>query len=158
MEEKDKKIKNITDELEKLNRDNQNFDNQIKTMKKQIKTLKSTMNSLSEENKTFKNSIKDYVSELEFLREKEMKMMEVMYILKNRGVQFDDIIKEAANIRKYKENLTEESVTSNATVYFPDKISMSTGNLNKANVYIPPLNFSNIPNYESEDENKKNKK
>ena len=159
MDDKDKKLRSLTLGIEKLSKENENLDNQLKLLKKQVKTLKSSVTSLSEENKTFKNSIKDYLSELEFLREKEMKMMEVMYLLKNKGISLDDVIKEAADNRRSRENLTDESLISNATVYFPDKITMKPNGVQKSSLYIPPLNFSNIPSYETDEDNKnKNKK
>lgn len=121
-----------------------------KKLKEKYTTLKENYASLSEENKTLKNLVKDFTSEIQFLREKEMKLMEIMYVLQKKGFSIDEIIKDVSN-----SNLTNRSDNpqdiSSTTVYFPDKIQMP--NNVKRSKKVPSLDFGNLPSYVSEDSN-----
>jgi hypothetical protein len=157
-------------ESERIIREKENF---INTLNKKYKTLKQNFTSMKEENRTMKSSNKDLTAEIQFLREKEWKMMEVMYMLQKKGISIDNIMKENSmciedmtindnsnnnsecNINKSQlnehDNFNDYSTT---TVYFPDKINIPIGSTNILNVNIPKLDFGGLPEYESENEDK----
>jgi hypothetical protein len=159
---KELQIKNLIIENEKFTKEKEGIENLFGIIKKKYQSAKQNLNNITEENKSFKNIVKDCKAEIEFLREKELKMMKVMYLLQKKGIPIDDIINENFTVNdSVNSQVSDSQNQSMMTVYFPDKINIKNNKYpsNKYKVDVPLLDFSSIPAYESnsscEKDNKK---
>jgi hypothetical protein len=117
----------------------QSYLDRIKEQELNITKLKSKIQNvrdMKEENKQLKDYVKDLKSEHEFLREKEAKLMKVIYSIHKKGITIDDLL--------ITTDQADTSDISSTTVYFPDKVHMEA----KKQENIPLLNFNVLPDYE----------
>jgi hypothetical protein len=160
----DIEVKNYKQEIDKLIEQNTILKIELEVMKNQLgkkevicqsyieklKDSESYINSLKkkilmkkevlEENKHNKDYIRDLNLELEFLREKESKLMKLIYYIHKKGFPIDTML--AGEFEEMDQSYV--SCESNNTVYFPDKVKM-----NEKKENVPKLDFSNIPEYET---------
>jgi hypothetical protein len=111
----------------------------LKEQELHITKLKSKLQShkeLKDENKQLIDYIKDLKSELEFLREKEGKLMKVIYSIHKKGIAIDDLLTGDG------ENTNSDRTSS--TYYFPDKVHM-----NERKENVPFLDLGAVPGYET---------
>ncbi len=156
---KDSQIKSLINEMENFSKEKDNIENVFNILKSKYQTVKQNYSALIQDNQNYKSAMKECKAEIEFLREKEMKMMKVMYLIQKRGISLDDILNDNSMINDSNGNISDSANQSMTTVYFPDKININS-QPSKFKVDIPALDFSNIPAYESlsSEENKKKQK
>jgi hypothetical protein len=102
-----------------------------------LKSKVQNIKDLNDESKQLRDYIKDLKCELEFLREKEGKLMKVIYSIHKKGIAIDDILTE--NIQ-----IDSSNDISTATYYFPDKFHMDVKKEN-----VPMLDLGSLPGYET---------
>lgn len=90
----DKIVLELNEKIHKMEATIKEKDATFTSIKKKFTTQTESNAYMQEENKKLKNSISDLKSELEYFREKEYKMMQVMYLLKKKGVAIDEVIQE----------------------------------------------------------------
>jgi cell division protein FtsB len=120
-----------------------NYLDKLKDQELNITKLKSKIQpakEMKEENKQLKDYVKDLKREVEFLREKEGKLMKVIYSIHKKGIAIDDLLGSADN----GVPVDTSNDISTTTVYFPDKVHMQP----KKKDNIPRLDFNGIPDYE----------
>ena len=176
---KELQVKSHIDKINECERIIKEKESLANSVNKKYLSLKSKYTEQKEESKALKTSNKDLKSELDFLREKEYKMMEVMYLLQKRGISIDEVMKEKSeksdkslindkeDFEDYSHPFHNRDNTYNidaisdlndisiTTVYFPDKVHpFNKNNLFKNyKVKIPKLDLRNIPGYESHSNN-----
>jgi hypothetical protein len=107
-----------------------------------LKSKIQSLRELKEENKQLKDFVKNSRCEVEFLREKEGKLMKVIYNLHKKGIAIDELLNE---------NQPQEEISSDIstqTYYFPDKVNMKT----QSKENIPRLDLGRIMDYESQEQ------
>ena len=113
------------------------------------------------------------------MKHKEIKLMQVLYLMKEKGIDINSFLNEVNHItfnkKSQKENFNENSYDnrliiksirdeenqndndiSGLTVYFPDKIKMNNIMDTNWGKNIPKLNFELVPEYSSESNTNKN--
>ena len=96
--------------------------------------------------------------EIENLNKKEIKLMQVLYLIKEKGINIDEIINDISHLNKNNFYSNENNLdSSNNTVYFTDKVFMNDiMTLNNSKI-VPKLDFNQVPSYRSESESDENK-
>ena len=139
-------------------------DNSINDLKKKYLHLKKKCDNYKEiinENSTLKSCYKEKSIELEKIKEKEVKLMKIIFFLnKKAGISLEEVINNLENLdnisskqtglntEKEKDSTTSRLNTSEMTVYFPDKTTYNT-NQTSSKKKVPKLNFTQLPGYES---------
>ena len=106
--------------------------------------------------------IEDDNKNINFLKEKELKLMRMLYLIKEKGIDINAILNEVKNesnnesINKSQEIETNNfNNSSNTTIYFPDKIKMQNIMETKKAEIVPKMNFNQIPEYSFQSEEDK---
>ncbi len=120
----------------------------INNIKSRLFKLKDQNSNLQNENKNLKKSNIQFQKEIKIMQEKELKLMKVLYLIKERGINIEDILNEVIDMNS-EGNLmtTNRSDYSNFTVYFNDKIKMNDIMESKEAKKIPLMDFSKVPTY-----------
>ena len=104
------------------------------------------------------------------MKNKEIKLMQVLYLIKEKGIDINSILEEVNQVtfhensfylnnhiqkdeedNNFNSNLNnDDSQMSKMTVYFPDKVKMNNIMESKWASIIPKLNFGDVPEYTSE--------
>ena len=155
IEENEKKI----NELQKMC---EQYENGKKIMNKNYEELNEKYEKIHKENIEFKSKMEQIEINYNFLKEKEITLMKVLYMLKRKGIDLNDILNEINNelkdevAKKNKEPIIDSDSSSSITIYFPDKINMISTMENKGAKKIPNLDFNQIPEYSFQSENEQN--
>ena len=82
------------------------------------------------------------------MQEKELKLMKVLYLIKERGINIEDILNEVIDMNN-EENLMGTNRTNNSdfTVYFNDKVHMKNIMDTKEAKKVPLMDFNKVPTY-----------
>lgn len=140
----------------------------INDNEKEINELKNKNKVIEGKNNSLKEMFTNYEKEIKSLKEKEMKLMQILYSLKEKGININSIDNEVSNINDFSssEDKNTDEVNSNSisdglnkrvddiqssttTVYFPDKIYMKSIMANTNSEKVPKLNFNQVPEYEN---------
>jgi hypothetical protein len=122
----------------------QSYLDKIKEQELNITKLKSKIQSvreMKEENKQLKDYVKDLKSEVEFLREKEGKLMKVIFSIHKKGIAIDELL-TSSDIQH------DTSDISTTTYYFPDKVHMEN---KQGGGGVPRLDFNTLSDFEAKD-------
>lgn len=175
---KDLQIQSYIDKINEYERSSREKEILLNTTNKKYHSIKAKFSATKEEAKSLKTENKDLKCELEFLREKELKMMEVMFLLQRRGISIDEVMRDKSE-KTEKSEKTDKSISlekdsyleshqnyndSNTnhnnindisinTVYFPDKVHPPNNLFDDYRVHIPKLDFSKLSGYQSPREN-----
>jgi hypothetical protein len=156
--------------LEKISLSEQTIhiqEDKINEVRNKYKEMKNEYNVIYEENKTMKNYLDECLTEIDYLKEKERKLMKVIYHIHKKGVSVDEIIEgnigNIGNLSNLSQSYlgsqgpmsqsqrTENDISQfgNQTFnsYFPEKVTAEHHLDQPKNV--PKLDFTNIPGYES---------
>ena len=136
----------------------------IKIINIKYEDLKEKYQKMINENKILNDILIENDKNIHFLKEKELKLMRILYLIKEKGIDINSILNEMKNesnnesINSYEisndSNLTN---SSNVTIYFPDKINMKKTMETKGADKVPKIDFNQIPDYSFQsDEDKKN--
>ena len=128
-------------------------------LKKNYEDLKITYDELYTENKDLKEKLKENENNLNFLKEKETTLIKILYIIKENGVDINNILNDINNEDNNKNsngNTLDSNCSSKSTVYFPDKVHMKNTMETKGAEKIPKLNFNQVPEYSFRSEKEDN--
>ena len=172
---KDEIIKKQELKINKLNTDYENSQKVLENIQKKYDDLKKEYNVMKNNYKILKGKIVESEKNINFMKKKEMKLMQVLYLMKEKGVDINIFLNEVnqvtfheitnssqSGIKNQKneednndnnliiKNIEDESGMSDITVYFPDKIKMNNIMETKCGQNIPKLNFGYVPEYSSD--------
>lgn len=144
--------------LDKINE----YEANMNILKKKHKQLKA---NYKEEAQEMNNYLNDFNREFLFLRDKENKLMKLIYLVHKEGFDVDGILKKHKDINIGYNNqelsLKDTSYTddnanelSTVTVNFPDKVTMEP----ITTYFVPKLNFTSLPKDESDEEEEQQQK
>ena len=154
----------------------------IQNMKKKFKKYEQEYNILKNNYILLKNKNDEYERNIQTMTKKEIKLMQVLFLIKEKGIDINSFLNEVNKIslnesknieqgyydeNKYDNNLVIKSIRddegnlnenniSGITVYFPDKIKMNNIMDTNWGKNIPKLNFGYVPEYTSENNSDKN--
>ena len=168
-ENKDKEIKykdNIIKEQENiinlLKQNEKSLKEQTQIINDKYGDLKQKYQNLLNENAMLKEQSDNDNKNINFLKEKELKLMRMLYLIKEKGIDINEILNEVKNESNNESiNRSQESFGNNnnnsstMTIYFPDKITMPNIMETKKAEIIPKIDFNQIPEY-TFDEDKQN--
>ena len=160
---KDNTIKSQINKINELNIIIQNTKKKFKIIEKEYNLLKNNYILLKNKNEQNEQSIKT-------MNKKEIKLMQVLFLIKEKGVDINYFLNEVNQIslNEYNNNelnikslrddnsINNENDISGMTVYFPDKIKMRNIMDTNWGKNIPKLNFDYVPEYSSENNSDKN--
>lgn len=164
IKERDEKLKeiinqnNIIKEQEKLiqglNKNENEINKKINNINNDYKNLKNNYNNIINESKSLKNKLINNEKEIISMQEKEIKLLKVLYLIKKKGIDINEILnKNDIKLNKESNNNDENSSlnSSNITSYFPDKVKMKNIMETKEAKKIPKIDFKLIPEYSFHD-------
>ena len=144
----------------------------IQDMKKKLKKYEQDYNILKNNFIILKNKNQENEKNIKILNKKELKLMQVLFLIKERGIDINSFLNEVNNIsfnanakelviksiRDDDSNFNENGINdlSGITVYFPDKVKMKNIMETNWGKNIPKLNFEYVPEYSSENNSDKN--
>ena len=159
---KENTIKRQTYKINELNTIIQNMKKKFTKIEQEYNILKNNYLLLKRKNEENEKSIKAMTN-------KELKLMQVLFLIKEKGIDINSILNEVNQISftgyenglvinslRDDNNSLSENNMSGITVYFPDKVKMN--NIMETNwaKNIPKLNFGDVPEYSSENNTDKN--
>ena len=141
----------------------------IQNIKKKYKKLEQDFNMLKNSYFLLKNKNEENENNIKIMTQKEFKLMQVLFLIKERGIDINSVLNEVNQIsfnsynqeyeinsgRNDTDNLNENSL-SGITVYFPEKVKMKNIMETNWGKNIPKLNFGYVPEYTSENNTNKN--
>ena len=144
----------------------------IQEMKKKLKKFEQEYNILKNNFIILKNKNQENEKNIKTMTKKELKLMQVLFLIKERGIDINSFLNEVNNI-SFNENVKELVINSirdddsnlngngindlsGITVYFPDKVKMKNIMETNWGKNIPKLNFEYVPEYSSENNSDKN--
>ena len=144
----------------------------IQEMKKKLKKFEQEYNILKNNFIILKNKNQENEKNIKTMTKKELKLMQVLFLIKERGIDINSFLNQVNNIsfnenvkelvinsiRDDDSNLNENGINdlSGITVYFPDKVKMKNIMETNWGKNIPKLNFEYVPEYSSENNSDKN--
>ena len=144
----------------------------IQDMKKKLKKFEQDYNILKNNFIILKNKNQENEKNIKTMTKKELKLMQVLFLIKERGIDINSFLNQVNNIsfnenakelvinsiRDDDSNLNENGINdlSGITVYFPDKVKMKNIMETNWGKNIPKLNFEYVPEYSSENNSDKN--
>ena len=160
---KDNTIKSQINKINELNIIIQNTKKKFKIIEKEYNLLKNNYLLLKNKNDQNEQNIKT-------MNKKEIKLMQVLFLIKEKGVDINYFLNEVNQISLNEYNNNElnikslrdsnsannENDISGMTIYFPDKIKMKNIMDTNWGKNIPKLNFDYVPEYSSENNSDKN--
>ena len=164
---KDNTIKSQINKINELNIIIQNTKKKYKIIEKEYNLLKNSYILLKNKNEENEQNIKT-------MNKKEIKLMQVLFLIKEKGVDINYFLNEVNQISLNEYNnssnnnelvikslrddnsINNENNISGMTVYFPDKIKMNNIMETNWGKNIPKLNFDYVPEYSSENNSDKN--
>ena len=159
-----KEIQNLNDKIKIQNEKIKTLENNLEISYQNINNIKSRLfklkdqnSNLQNENKNLKKSNIQFQKEIKIMQEKELKLMKVLYLIKERGINIEDILNEVIDMNS-EGNLmtTNRSDYSNFTVYFQDKIKMNDIMESKEAKKVPLMDFSKVPTYRPDSDSEDN--
>ena len=144
----------------------------IQEMKKKLKKFEQEYNILKNNFIILKNKNQENEKNIKTMNKKELKLMQVLFLIKERGIDINSFLNQVNNI-SFNENVKELVINSirdddsnlngngindlsGITVYFPDKVKMKNIMETNWGKNIPKLNFEYVPEYSSENNSDKN--
>ena len=144
----------------------------IQNMKKKFKKIEQDYNILKNNYIILKNKNEENEKNIKTMTKKELKLMQVLFLIKERGIDINSFLDEVNQI-SFNENaqgliinsIRDEDININGngindmsgiTVYFPDKVKMKNIMETNWGKNIPKLNFGYVPEYSSENNTDKN--
>ena len=164
---KDNTIKSQINKINELNIIIHNTKKKYKIIEKEYNLLKNSYILLKNKNEENEQNIKT-------MNKKEIKLMQVLFLIKEKGVDINYFLNEVNQISLNNYNnssnnnelvikslrddnsINNENNISGMTVYFPDKIKMNNIMETNWGKNIPKLNFDYVPEYSSENNSDKN--
>ena len=142
----------------------------IQNVKKKYKKLDQEYNILKNNYILLKSKSDENEENIKTMAKKELKLMQVLFLMKERGIDINSYLNEVNQIsfNGYRQGLLINSLRDNdddnlkgsdssgITVYFPDKIKMKNIMETNWGKNIPKLNFGYVPEYSSENNTEKN--
>ena len=144
----------------------------IQNMKKKFKKMEQDYNILKNNYIILKNKNEENEKNIKTMTKKELKLMQVLFLIKERGIDINSFLDEVNqisfnenaqgliinSIRDEDSNINGNGINdmSGITVYFPDKVKMKNIMETKRRKNIPKLNFGYVPEYSSENNTDKN--
>lgn len=135
---------------EKIETLQKNFDisqHNLSCIKGRYLKMKEQLNTTINEIKNLKILNEQAQSEIKFLNEKEIKLMQVIFLIKERGINIDEILNDVSQMNNQMSNSSRTDISKASTVYFPDKVKMEES---KDQILVPKLDFGSVPTYKSE--------
>ena len=181
-----KEIKTKDNVINKLNIKLNELNIILEKKEKIIQNINQKRNELEKEYKILKNNFlllngknNENEKNINLMKNKEIKLMQVLYLMKEKGININSFLTQVNHItfvqKNEKENFKENSYNnrliiksirddesqnenemSGITVYFPDKIRMNNIMETNWGKNIPKLNFELVPEYSSENNSDKN--
>jgi septal ring factor EnvC (AmiA/AmiB activator) len=159
---KDQIIKEQEKIIKLLKQNEAQLKEQIKIIKKRYDELKENCKKILEENKILKNKIIENENNINNLKEKEIKLMRMLYLIKEQGIDINTILNEVKN-ESNNESINKSEIIdknndntlSSLTVYFPDKVNMKNIMELKEVEKVPAIDFNNLPEYSFQSEEEK---
>ncbi len=159
---KDKIIKEQENIITLLKQNEKNLKEQNQIINNKYEDLRKKYQNILNENRMLNEKIEDDNKNINFLKEKELKLMRMLYLIKEKGIDINAILNEVKNesnnesINKSQEIETNNfNNSSNTTIYFPDKIKMQNIMETKKAEIVPKMNFNQIPEYSFQSEEDK---
>ena len=144
----------------------------IQNMKKKFKKIEQDYNILKNNYILLKNKNEENEKNIKTMTKKELKLMQVLFLIKERGIDINSFLDEVNqisfnenaqglvinSIRDEDSNINGNGINdmSGITVYFPDKVKMKNIMETNWGKNIPKLNFGYVPEYSSENNTDKN--
>ena len=140
----------------------------IQNIKKKYKKIEQDFTILKNNYILLKNKNEENENNIKTMTKKELKLMQVLFLIKERGIDINSFLNEVNQIsfNSYNQeyeinsernnedtNLNENSLSS-ITVYFPEKVKMKNIMETNWGKNIPKLNFGYVPEYTSENNTK----
>ena len=131
------------------------YENKIKIIEKNFSNIKQKNNVILNENNLLKNENNNLNFQIENLKIKQIKLMQVLYLIKEKGIDIDEVLQDVSNLNNNNNNDNNKnsgyfSFSSDRTFYFPDKIHMKNIMEDPVAKKVPILDFKNIPVYQSD--------
>lgn len=143
---KDDLIKIKDEKIESLEKNLEISQHNISCIKGRYLKMKEQLNNTINEIKNLKILNEQAQNEIKFMNEKELKLMQVIYLVKERGINIDEILNDVSQMNSIPNSSTSRSEISKAsTVYFPDKVKMEESKEQN----VPKLDFASVPTYKS---------
>lgn len=170
MHKKNEIIKKQEVKLRKLNNNFEKSMNNILNIKQEYNKLKQNYNEMKNNYMLLKEKFLENEKSMQNMKHKEIKLMQVLYLIKEKGIDINSILEEVNQVtfhensfylnnhiqndeedNNFNANLNnDDSQMSKMTVYFPDKVKMNNIMESKWASIIPKLNFGDVPEYTSE--------
>ena len=143
---KDDIIKVKDEKIESLEKNLEISQHNISCIKARYLKMKEQLNNALNEIKNLKILNEQAQNEIKFMNEKELKLMQVIYLVKERGINIDEILNDVSQMNSLPNSSSSRSEISKAsTVYFPDKVKMEESKEQN----VPKLDFASVPTYKS---------
>jgi len=155
---KDQIIKEQENIIKLLKQNEGQLKDQINVMNKKYAEMKDSYANILNENELLNNKLLESENNVNFLKEKELKLMRMLYLIKEKGIDINTILNESNNDSFNKRELSENNepnTSSNLTVYFPDKINMKNIMELKEVEKVPKIDFNQIPEYSFQSDEEK---
>ena len=156
---KDKIIKEQENIINLLKQNEITLKEQNKIINDKYEDIKNNYENINNENKILKDKL--YENE-KIYKEKELKLMRILYLLKEKGIDINSILNEVKNesnnesLNKIEANEDNKlNNSSNLTIYFPDKVNMKNIMETKGAENIPKIDFNQVPDYSFQSEEEK---
>ena len=138
----------------------------IQKMKIKLKKIEQDYNILKNNFILLKNKNEENEKNIKTMTKKELKLMQVLFLIKERGIDINSFLNEVNQI-SFNENVKELVINSirdddsnyngngindmsGITVYFPDKVKMNNIMESKWAKNVPKLDFGYVPEYSSD--------
>ena len=155
LSEKESVIKDKLQLIKKMEANINAHKKQVLQLQSKYTQLKKNYNSLSKEHKMLKEQHEQALSEIAFLNKKEIKLMQVIYLIKEKGINIEDILNDVSQMNGNNNdigNSNRSEVSTTSTVYFQDKVNMKSSSREGSDIKVPGLNLGVIPPYVSDSE------
>lgn len=146
LKEKDETIKKKDEIIKEKEKHLEISQNNLSAVKSRYSKMKDNYGNLLSDFKNMRKELEETQKEIKFLNEKELKLMQVIYLIKEKGINIDDVLNDVSQMGTSELN----TLRSQDTVYFPDKVQMNDIMTTQKGKSIPKMDFGCIPSYHSD--------
>lgn len=153
LKKKDELIILKNEKIETLQKNLDISQHNLSCIKGRYLKIKDQLNTTINEIKNLKILNEQAQNEIKFLNEKEIKLMQVIFLIKEKGINIDEILNDVSQMNNQMSSSSRTDISKASTVYFPDKVKMEES---KAQSLVPKLDFGSVPTYKSETDSEDN--
>ena len=101
-------IKNLEIKINKINKDNENNQKMLKNITQKYNNLQKEYDIMKNNFFLLKNKIAESEKKIKLMEQKELKLMQVLYLIKEKGIDINSILNEVNKVSSH-ENISSQS-------------------------------------------------